>query len=165
MTIKCLIGPIARMNELTRAYDQANGLMAADGTPTPKRARIYRNGVDVTGDPRYDPNEHGIFVGTTTIFGPPITSPDIEGEGAFRYNAPSEEVDPWHGLTVGTPGVLMPDEFEWLLEDELPPRWRAYFFPAPPGGLPVGVASATIQVQAQVTDGEPHLEITVDHDE
>ncbi len=160
MTIKYFIGTYARTNELTIAYDKANGLMAEDGTPTPKRARIIRNGVDVSGDPRYDPNEHGIFVGTTTVFGPPITSPDIPGEGALRYDAPSEEVDPWHGLTVA--GTVMPDEFEWLIESELPPRWRAVFFPAPPSGFPGAEASATIQVQAQVVDGQPDLNITVD---
>jgi hypothetical protein len=158
--IKYFIGTLERTQELTIAYDKANGLMAADGTPTPKRARIFRNGVDVTGDPRYDPNEHGIFVGTTTVFGAPITSPDIPGEGALRYDQPSEEVDPWHGLTVA--GTEMPDEFEWLVESELPPRWRAVFFPAPfPGGAG---ASATIQVQAQVVDGAPHLDIDVEHD-
>lgn len=63
--------------------DKANGLRDAQGNPTPRRARIFRNGVEVTGT-IFDPNEHGIFVGKTTV------TPEImvEDDGSAALELP-----------------------------------------------------------------------------
>lgn len=107
--------------ELVRvAIDQANGLRDINGSPTPRTARIFRGGLEVTGT-AYDPQTWGMFCGTTATLDEPVLGDD--GTAALELPE-TPEVERHLGKTVR--GTKLPRASDLVDgEDALPTRVRA----------------------------------------
>ena len=116
MSARYLVGNAIYLEAVRVALDKANGLRDSSGNPTPKRARIFRGGVEVTGHADWDPNERGVFVGTTSVTSEPID----DGSGGFALDIPDE---PWINTHLGksVSGMALPSALSLVGEDSLPP--------------------------------------------
>lgn len=117
--MRWLVDSPANLQKVRVALDQANGLRDAQGNLTPRRCRIFRNGVDVTGT-IYDPAFYGFPVLTTTTVDEAI----IGDDGSAALALPEvPEVDAYLGKTIG--GLAIAAAKDLVAEDALPARVKA----------------------------------------
>lgn len=173
MATKYIVGTIADLQAIADALDHANGLIDDEGNRTPIPARIVIGGVDVTGDPAYDPNAqgNGVVVGTFTVCGVITTDPaDPDGPSCLALDDEHPGIVPHLGTTLDD--VTIPAEADLVLPADLPPNLYAILYPPPPPfpfPPPTGdpaEASVSIKVDVQMRDDdgdgtpEPHIEVS-----